>query len=75
MQEKRNRENLRCAFDVSEGFNAYDGLGCFKGKVTREATIIYSDFDSETHHVCEECYKRLIHCVRKDGYKLKSKLI
>jgi len=41
MQEARLREKLRCAFDISEGANAYDGLGCYKGKVTREVTVIY----------------------------------
>mgnify|MGYP001565500675 CR=1 FL=1 len=77
MMKKRQREKLRCACDVSYGAMAYDGLGCFKGKVTREVTIIYNDgcYGKETHNVCEACYKRLVHCVRRDGYKLTSKKI
>ena len=75
IQEAHRREKLRCAFDVSEGNNAYDGLGCFKGKVTREVTIIYSHAETETHYICEECFKRLKQCVRKDGYRLTWKPI
>lgn len=73
MQEAHRKEKLRCAFDVSEGKNAYDGLGCFNGKVTREVTITYDNGEAENHYVCEECFKRLKQCVRKDGYRLASK--
>ena len=75
IMEKRQREKLRCVFDTSYGACSYDGLGCYKGRVTRTITIRYNDLEEETHTVCEACYKRLVHCVRRDGYKLKSKKI
>jgi len=73
---KHTRENLKCAYDTTMGRGAH-GIGCVKGRVTREVTIIYNPgvYSRDVVLTCDACFKALKRLVRRQGYKLKSKRI
>lgn len=72
MRKAKEKEKLTCAYDTSRGFYRHDGMGCCKGKVTRQVTVIYNEVERDTLYLCEDCYRGLLRSVRKYGYKLTS---
>lgn len=74
--QQRTRDGLKCSYDTTRGRGAH-GVGCVKGRVTREVTIIYNPgvYGRDVVHTCDECFKTLKKLVRRQGYKLESKRI